>query len=267
MIPMPLLIRPGEKADKMRGFCFIILLCVLCLAGCSRPQNTVLPRDLSKLESIKPTIEKLHSDERQLLAGYVMRHVAAQAFGGVFGSSSASTVPEGMTVGKAIEEQRKFNENAAAEEAKQKALKVKLQAEQDAAMKTLRDAVTVTLVSKRIETERGFTGITLDEKIEIVVGYKNNTDRDVAGVKGLLRINDLFGDKISAFQISNDSTLKAGQSLSWSGGRSVQYSLGNNEDRKLAELGDDKYKIIWEPQIIVFADGTKLTVPATPSGE
>jgi hypothetical protein len=30
---------------------------------------------------------------------------------------------------------------------------------------------------------------------------------------------------------------------------------------KLAELSDDKYKVVWEPQAIVFADGTKLVAP------
>ena len=29
----------------------------------------------------------------------------------------------------------------------------------------------------------------------------------------------------------------------------------------LAEVEDDKFKLVWEPQMVVFKDGSKLTVP------
>ena len=236
------------------------LLPLLLLGGCSGSKGTLLPRDLSNIGSIKPAIAKLPADERELLAGYVIRHVAAQALGNVLGSGGSS-VPEGMTIGRAIEEQRKFKTDAALEEAKQRALRAKLQAEHDVALKSMRDAVTVTLLSKGIDMERGYGGIVLDENFKVTFGYKNNTPQDIAGVKGHISVKDLFGDEISGFQISNDDTLKAGQSLTWTGSRSVRFSLGENHDRKLAALSDDKYKVVWEPEVIVFADGTKKTVP------
>lgn len=166
-----------------------------------------------------------------------------------------------MTLGKAIEEQRKFKADAAIEEAKQQALKAKLQAEREAAMKPMREAITVTLVSKKIRTERGYSGMVMGENLEVTFGYKNNTDKDIAGVKGYISIKDLFGDEISGFLIPNDDTIKAGQTVTWTGSRSVMFSLGNNKDRKLAELEDDKFKVVWDPLVIVFKDGTKLTVP------
>lgn len=169
-----------------------------------------------------------------------------------------------MTIGKAIEEQRKFKADASLEEAKQQALKAKFQSEREAAQKQMRDAVTVSLVSKKIRAERGYSGIIIDENLEVTFGYKNNTDKDVAGVKGHASIKDLFGDEISGFQIANDSTIKAGQSVTWTGSRSVRLSLGHNNDRKLAELEDDKYMVVWEPQMIIFKDGTKLTDSITP---
>jgi hypothetical protein len=54
-----------------------------------------------------------------------------------------------MTLGKAIEEQRKFKADAALEEGKQQALKAKLQAEREAAMKPMLEAI-AHLVSKKI---------------------------------------------------------------------------------------------------------------------
>jgi hypothetical protein len=97
--------------------------------------------------------------------------------------------------------------------------------------------------------------------LQVTFGYKNNTDKDIAGVKGYVSVKDLFGDELSGFLISNDSTIPAGQTKTWTGSRSVKYSVGSNKDRKLAELSDDKYKVVWEPRIIVFKDGTKLAIP------
>lgn len=101
----------------------------------------------------------------------------------------------------------------------------------------------------------------MDENLQVTFGYKNNSAKDIAGVKGYVSVKDLFGDELSGFAISNDTTIKAGETATWTGSRSVKYSMGSNKDRKLAELTDDKYKVIWEPKVVVFADGTKLTAP------
>lgn len=239
----------------------LVLASLMALAACGGPKDTPLPKDLEKMESIKPAMEKLTPEERELAAGYIMRHTVGAKLGGLFGGKEGPGIPEGMTLGKAIEEQREFKADAALEEAKQQALKAKLQAEREAAMKPMLEAVTVTLVSKKIAVERGYSGMVMDENLEVTFGYKNNTAKDISGVKGRVSVKDLFGDEISAFQISNDSTIKAGQTATWTGSRSVRFSMGNNNDRKLAELGDDKYKVVWEPQAIVFADGTKLVLP------
>lgn len=238
-----------------------ILLVSIVLAACSGSKDTPLPRDLDKMDTIKPAMEKLTPEERELAAGYIMRHTIGAKLGGLFGGKEGPGIPEGMTLGKAIEEQRKFKADAAIEEAKQQALKAKLQAEREAAQKQMREAVTVTLVSKKLVTEHGYSGIVTDENLQVVFGYKNNTDRDVAGVKGYVSVKDLFGEEISGFLISNDNTIPAGQSATWTGSRSVRFALGDNKDRKLAELGEDKYKVVWEPEMIVFKDGTKLTAP------
>ena len=238
-----------------------ILLVSIVLAACSGPKDTPRPRDLDKMDTIKPAMEKLTPEERELAAGYIMRHTIGAKLGGLFGGKEGPGIPEGMTLGKAIEEQRKFKADAAIEEAKQQALKAKLQAEREAAQKQMREAVTVTLVSKKLVTEHGYSGIVTDENLQVVFGYKNNTDRDVAGVKGYVSVKDLFGEEISGFLISNDNTIPAGQSATWTGSRSVRFALGDNKDRKLAELGEDKYKVVWEPEMIVFKDGTKLTAP------
>lgn len=240
---------------------WIILLCSITLAACDGPKGTLIPRDIDKIDTIKPALEKLTPEERDLAAGYIVRHAIGAKMSGLFGGKEGGGIPEGMTLGKAIDEQRKFKAEVAIEEAKQAALKVKLKAEREVAMKAMREAITVTLVSKALKPEYGYSGRVMDEDFVATFGYKNNTAKDISGVKGRISIVDLFGDEISAFGISNDDTISAGKSITWSGSRSTRYSLGDNKDRKLAGLDDDKFKIIWEPETIVFTDGTKLTAP------
>jgi hypothetical protein len=231
------------------------------LTACSGPKDTPLPRDIDKMDAIKPEMEKLATEERELVVGYIMRHTIGAELGGLFGGKKGPGIPEGMTIGKAIEEQRKFKADAAIEQAKQQALKAKLQAEREAAQKHMREAVTVTLMTKKLDVEYGYGGGIIDENIKVVFGYRNTTNKDVAGVKGYVSVKDLFGDEISRFQISNDENIPAGQFVTWTGSRSVRFSFGNNKDRKLADLGGDKFKVEWVPEMIVFKDGTKLVAP------
>jgi hypothetical protein len=256
---MPGFLVKGRKT--MRLNIIVTLICSVLITACGDPKNTPLPRDLEKMDSVKSSMEKLSPEERELLGQYLVRHTIAAKMGAVFGGKEGPGIPEGMTLGKAIEEQRKLKADAAAEEAKQQALKAKLQADREAALKPMREAVTVTLVSKDLASERGYSGMVMDEKLNVTFGYKNNSTKDIAGVKGHVSVKDLFGDEISGFQISNDQTIKAGETATWTGSRSVRFAFGTNKDRKLAELSDDKFKVIWEPQIIVFADGTQLTMP------
>lgn len=234
----------------------IVAALVLVLSGCNGAKNTEIPTDLQSMDSIKPEMEKLEPEERELVAGYIMRHTIGAAFG-----EKTDGIPKGTTIGAAIDEQRKFIADRKLEEAKQAALKAELEARREAAARQMRDAVTVTLVSKKIEVERGYSGIVMDEHFAASFGYQNNTDKTVAGVKGYLSIKDLFGDEISGFAISNDQTIEPGKSITWKGSRSVKYAIGDNNDRKLAGLDDTKYKVVWEPKMIVFTDGTKLEQP------
>lgn len=234
------------------------LVLAVLLAGCSDPRNAALPEDMAKLESIKPQLEKLPEEERKLLVGYVMRRSLQGLIPGL--GKEAPALPA-STVGQAIEAQRKYVVDQEARQAAEKLALEQAKAKREAVVKAMRELVSVSLISKRIEAERGYSGIEMDRHLMVSFMFKNNSDKDIAGVKGRIEARDLFGDEISAFQISNDDTIKAGASIVWKGGRSVKYSLGNNKDEKLAEMGDDKFTLVWEPQAIVFADGTKADLP------
>lgn len=227
------------------------------LVACSDPKGVVIPEDMSKMDSIRPQLQKLTEDERNLVAAFVMRRSMK---GTMLGKMAGDTGTGPVTISQALENQRTFIANKAKEEAEAVALKAKAEAELEAAQKTMREAVTVALLSKKLDIERGYSGIELDRLISMTVAYQNNGAKDVAGVKGRLVIHDLFGDKLSTFAISNDTTIKPGATVSWTGGRSLR-RFGENKDEKFLELTEDKYKVTWEPEVVVFSDGTKLVAP------
>lgn len=231
-------------------FKIVAIISIGMLAACGDPRDTVIPADLSNMGAVTVALEKLSPEEKGLVTEYIVGHMMSSALG----VTSNPGIPDGMTIRNAIAEQRQANADRAAKLLKQQELKAKLQAERSAAMESMTNAVTVTLVSKKI-VERGY-----DEKIAVVFGYKNNTSKDISGVKGTIVVKDLFGDDISSFQVSNDDAIKANESSTWNGERSITFSF-SNRDRKLVELSDDKYTVTWEPHIIVFADGTQMKLP------
>lgn len=84
----------------MKRMLLLILLSGV-LAGCNDPHDAKIP-PLTEFSTIKTQLEKLTPEERDLLAGYMMR----KTVGAVFGEKSPSE--EGVTIGQAIEAQKKW---------------------------------------------------------------------------------------------------------------------------------------------------------------
>lgn len=236
-------------------FTFTLATIALCasLAACSDPRKTALPADLKQIEAIKPQIAKLPEDERGLLMNYVVRRTMSGLFTG------GLTPPEmaAATIGEAIAAERAWE----AKEVAEKLETEKRKAEAEAVVQNMREQVKAYVLNKRLEVQTGYNDMELDRKLHIAFVFENKSTKDIAGIKGRITAKDMFGDALSAFQISIDDPVKAGGNLTWSGSRSTRFALGGNKDEKLAELADDKYTIAWEPQMVIFADGTKMEAP------
>lgn len=229
------------------------------LAGCSDPKSTKLPEDLAQMSTIAPQVQKLNDEEKNLLTAYVLRRTMKGTLFGAIAGDTGET--KGMTIGQALDNQRAYITAKKKEEDEAKALKEKLKAEQEAVMKQIREAVSVALISKKVESERGYSGIEMDRKLVVSIGYKNNGSKDIAAVKGEVRIVDLLGDEVTGLVISNNDTIKVGGTSVWKGSKSLRFSMNSSADEKFANLPDDKFKVIWLPKAIAFTDGTKLSVP------
>lgn len=103
---------------------FIIFLALL-LVACGDPHDTKVPIDIAKWhDTVKPSLKKLPPEEQELFTQYVRRHTVLADEVGLNGDT-ANPIPEGMTIGKAIAEQRDYIAKQQEQDAKAKARKDK----------------------------------------------------------------------------------------------------------------------------------------------
>jgi hypothetical protein len=223
----------------------------MLIGACKSPRDQTLTKE--HIVAISKTKE-LTGEEVQLLQAFVMRSALARAFSG---ADTSQLLDSTKTIRTAIEEQRKWRHDDSVSTASAKA-------EAEAAVKRyeleigrLRTVVTVTPVRK------GFSEADYEGYITFQMVAKNNGDKPVSGFKGHVKVTDMFGDLISRLEIKQD------EALAPDGEKVFRTSYGYNQfmdrDKKLRYTDYEKMKFIWEPEMIIFADGTQLAVPDRPA--
>lgn len=219
----------------------------LFIIGCSNPKSTQIPSDPDKWSELKPQIEKLSEEEQQLLAQFLMR----KSMGKIVGGNGIET---GTTIGDAIQEQKKWLDEKKAQEQAETELKAKIEAEKKAKLAEINKIITVALIKK--EGSSSF-GSSIDN-IDIELAFQNKGNKDISAIKGITHFNDVFGDNIKSINLSYDDGVKANSTATYNG--SIHYNQFMDEDKKLLNTDLNKLKFIFEPQIILFSDGTKLDI-------
>ena len=246
-----------------------VLLAVVCLcallAACSKATDTVIPSDMSTWDKeLAPVVQKLKDEDKALFVSYVTRMKLAEAFG-----KDKAAIPFGTTVGQAIEEQRKWQVEYAKAQAQEKAeqerqaaealaLKKKMDAERVVALKQINDAVTVALLSKR-ELGKNYDLGRFSDVQEFVIGTENRSDKDLVGVSGTLDFIDVFGKVVGSVNFGISERIKPGATYKWTGTR--DYNQFISEQQAVWNLEEGKYTTRFIPNSLVYADGTKLTLP------
>lgn len=229
----------------------VILVTAALVGGCSKPTDIVIPSDMATWDKeLAPALQKLPEADREKVAAYLMRVKVGEAFGG-------KGVPPGTTIGQALESQKKWEAEEAAKRAEEEALKRKLEQERAEAMEQLNKAVTVTLLAKR-ELPKNFDVGRYSEYQEFRIGVKNNSDKTLAGVAGEIKFIDVFDKEVGAVTFRISETLEPGKSTTWTGGR--DYNQFIDAHRAVWSLEEGKYTTKFYPEMVVFADGTKLSV-------
>ena len=222
------------------------------LAACSDVADTVIPSDMATWDKeLAPKLQELSDADREKVAAYLMRVKMGELFGG-------NGVPPGTTIRQALEEQRKWEAEWEAQRAEGAALRAKLETERAAALEELGKAVTVTLLGKSEWPENYDIG-RYSEYQEFRIGVQNNSKKDIAGVSGVIEFIDIFDKKVGSVGFAISETIAPGESITWTGGR--DYNQFVDEHRAVWNLEEGKYNTLFVPQMVVFQDGTKLSVP------
>jgi hypothetical protein len=222
------------------------------LAACSKPTETIIPTDMSKWDTeLGAVVKKLSEEDQKLLAGYVMRAKLGEIFG-------KEGVPLGTTIGNALDEQRKWIAEREKQAAEAKALKEKMLQEQAKAEEAINGAVVVTLIAKR-ELPKNYDLSRYSEEQQFVIGVHNKSEKEISGVKGSLDFIDLFDKKVGSAGFSISEKIKPGGDAKWTGVR--DYNQFVDTHKAVWNLEEGKYTTRFKPDMIVFSDGTKLTVP------
>jgi hypothetical protein len=218
------------------------IVITLVMAGCSNPKNY----EIAKLtdDQKKEVGEALTAEEGQKLVGWTMRHALA-----------GGEIPPGTTVGQALADQDKWAAEQKAKEAEAAALAARLEKERAQKQAEFAKLVSVAVLGKRnIDGEYGQKAVVFD------VGYENKGAKDIEGIKGVLRVNDIFGDSITSIKWSYDDGVAAGSS-EVERGSGVDINQFMDRDMKLWNTDFSKMKTQFEVSTIVFKDGTTLKAP------
>jgi hypothetical protein len=212
----------------------LALLCALVFvcSSCTNIKNKkVTDENKDKVMSEISNSKELTDDERQLLAGYIMRQNLSTVFQG-----GKPEIPTGKTVGEMIEDQRKWVTEEAAKEKAQK---------EEAA---LRELVTVTLYSLK-EEHAGFM-----DGFEARIAFKAG-DKDIRAFEGDLALSDVLGNSLGDIPVKVLKPLKANES------GTTSYSNAYIPFPELRGKHLEDIKAQWKPTKMILADSTELTVP------
>jgi len=234
-----------------------VLLSVTVIAGCSRSKDTVIPTDSSKWSELADKTKDLNAEDKRLLGAYLIRSEMQETI------AHGQGVSPGTTVGEAIDQEREFESKQKVQEAQAEALKARALAERNAAIEHMSHLVTFamltkTYVPKNIYAER------FSDRVTMAFAIKNNSEKDIAGVKGVTVFSDMFGSPIKRMNLSLDQAIPAHSEKTFD-----TYYLDLNQfdsdDQKLAGTDLAKMKVTFDPEMIVFADGSsEKAVEGTP---
>ncbi|WP_447835303.1 hypothetical protein [Aeromonas salmonicida] len=226
------------------------------LFGCGPldPKATVLPSDISTWKAdpkLEGSVKKLGEEDKRLLLAYSMRAGMGQAFGG-------EGIPQGTTIGSAIETQKAWEEAQRQAKAQQEALAAEVKQKQLESLKEMNSALTTSLMELNF-VPSDFDAQRISDIFEIQVAFKNNTSEKMIGVRGTVVFKDVFGETITRINLSNDGDIPAGQTVIYNG--SFDYNQFRDQDVKLRNTDRSKLTFEWEPDVYLFEGGKKLTMP------
>lgn len=207
-----------------------ILSTALLLSGCSDPMNAKLPQNANEFKDFQSKIDGLEGEDKRLISDFVGENALAMSVG---------NVPSDMTVGDAIAMQKEQeNKEQAEKEAKQSAIKA------------MNDVINVEYVHHDKFERLGHSAY------QFTVELTNKQAKPIIGIKGRLIFKDLFGEDVGNVGVEYKTNLEKGEP-NYAETATVPFIIQGDTFK------DSDYKpenVRFEPEVIVFADKTKLSI-------
>lgn len=150
------------------------------------------------------------------------------------------------------DEKKRLEEERKKEEEKKKELQRKKEEEKQ----KLKDAIQITFYNKSVIPANS-DAWQFSDVITFDFTFKNMTNKDIKGFKGLAIFNDLFGDNIKKIKVSYDEVINAETEVDWQGAIEINEFMDN--DIKLRDIEFDNLQFDFDMDTIIFSDGTTLT--------
>lgn len=229
------------------------------------PLHTGLPFGSTDLSSVQTALERLQLADRELVEAYVKR-------------SNGDVLPEkfadpdqpftARTFAQAIELEKTW----AVERAEQEPLATSRQADRDAAMAPLRDAVEATVARAEVLSPRQLAAppdstasleraLPSDEATVFVVtvSLHNLGSKTIVGVKGALEASARDFDlplQLCWFDLGAQQPIEPASRLEIHCGNPEQQV--STEQRAFVDDNAGRFRVTWNPTRVMFEDGTRL---------
>jgi len=215
----------------------------------------MIPTDTTKMESeLGPQLDKLTPEERELAGKYVLR----SKMGGLFGDKAPDTH---VTLGQAIEAQRKFEADEKGKEQASTDRQAKIEANLKAHETPLTQILTA-LCSVKTFDEAGAGSPDSKISLTLMVSNKDKSERKIKSMKGKLIFFDEKGEEMKPWPVETDNE----DALNNLGGFVTvesKYDPSSPADKYLKDIEVYELKFRFSPEEIVFEDGTKMTSTAS----
>jgi hypothetical protein len=230
----------------------ILPVAMLLVVACANSHDAVIPTDPRLWDTdFRPTIERLPQGERSVLVAYLARVKQAAALSG-------QPIPAGVTVGQAIDEQRRFEQSQATSRATAVAAQLRLDQERRDLERRVAEVLSVTLVNKRIVPADLAAGSRAELGI-LSFELQNRTVQPIVHLAGTIRLSDGFAGDLASVRVDGVGPIAPGATLQWES--SVTLDLQSNAGQRLRNSEPSRLTATFSPDVVELTDGTRLVAP------
>jgi hypothetical protein len=202
---------------------------------------------------LRPALDRLSQDERRLVSSYLARKRGEAA-------RTGQPVAEGLTVRQAIQEERDYQQADAARRTAARSQQDELERQRKEYEGQVKAVLPVALFSKYVAPADLSTGSRGGEYMALVFEFRNLGTGDVAQFRGTLRLSDSFrGDPLRSLTVDYTERIPAGGSALWEAALSLDPFA--TSDLRLKNTDTSQIAVTLLPEIVQFADGTRLVIP------